>query len=137
MCTPGHRDAIIAHLALVGTDQSTKEILTAVEAKLGTVPRSSVASYLGINTPGTFVRTGRGRYRLARLDEPSTDLTGDAPEPVFVNNLARLYHADCFDWLARQPGQSVQAIVTDPPYGLVEYTPKEVEKLRANKGGGV
>lgn len=138
MPVPGEvRDAIIEHLALVGTDQSVKEIVTAVEARLGTVPRSSVASYLGINTPRLFERVGRGRYRLAGPDEPPADPAGDAPEPVFVDNLARLYHADCFDWLARQPQQSVQAVVTDPPYGLVEYTPKEVEKLRANKGGGV
>jgi site-specific DNA-methyltransferase (adenine-specific) len=29
----------------------------------------------------------------------------------------------------------VQAIVTDPPYGVVEYTEKEQKKLRSGKGG--
>lgn len=44
-------------------------------------------------------------------------------------------HADCFDWMARQPEQSVTAIVTDPPYGVKEYTESEMEKRRQGKGG--
>jgi site-specific DNA-methyltransferase (adenine-specific) len=32
-------------------------------------------------------------------------------------------------------GESVHAIVTDPPYGLKEYTPPEKEKLRSGHGG--
>ncbi|AUG40565.1 DNA methylase [Pseudomonas chlororaphis] len=35
----------------------------------------------------------------------------------------------------QQKPASVQAIVTDPPYGLVEYTAKETAKLRSGKGG--
>lgn len=30
------------------------------------VPRSSVRSYLNINTPGRFIRSERGTYRLVR-----------------------------------------------------------------------
>jgi hypothetical protein len=29
----------------------------------------------------------------------------------------------------------VHAVVTDPPYGVVEYSDKEVQKLRSGKGG--
>ena len=28
------------------------------------VPQSSIRSYLNLNTPGQFIRTGRGTYRL-------------------------------------------------------------------------
>lgn len=55
--------------------------------------------------------------------------------PAFTQGRARLYHADCFDWLTAQPENSVQAVVTDPPYGLVEYSPEEQLKLRAGRGG--
>ncbi len=48
---------------------------------------------------------------------------------------ATLYLGDCLEWLATQPPQSVHAVVTDPPYGLVEYTPKEQAKLRNGQGG--
>jgi len=34
-----------------------------------------------------------------------------------------------------QPAHSVHAIVTDPPYGLKEYTAPEKQKLRRGKGG--
>ncbi|MCE2398743.1 MAG: site-specific DNA-methyltransferase [Gemmatimonadetes bacterium] len=48
---------------------------------------------------------------------------------------ARLFEADCLDWLSSHPTASIHAVVTDPPYGLVEYTPKEQEKLRCGRGG--
>lgn len=48
-----------------------------------------------------------------------------------------LYNADCLDWMASQPGDSFEAIVTDPPYGLKEYTEKEKAKLRNGNRGGL
>ncbi len=46
-----------------------------------------------------------------------------------------LHQCDCLDWMERQPEKSVHAIVTDPPYGLKEYTAEEKQKLRARRGG--
>ena len=60
---------------------------------------------------------------------------GAQNDPVFSFGRATLYHSDCMDWLSRQPENSVHACVTDPPYGLVEYTPAQQSKLRAGKGG--
>ncbi len=48
-----------------------------------------------------------------------------------------LIHADCFNWLREQPPASVHAVCTDPPYGLIEFTRKEVTKLRNGNRGGV
>jgi 16S rRNA G966 N2-methylase RsmD len=56
-------------------------------------------------------------------------------QPIAVVGRARLFHADCLDWLARQRSASIHAVVTDPPYGLVEYSPREQLKLRNGKGG--
>jgi DNA modification methylase len=46
-----------------------------------------------------------------------------------------LYLADCLQWMDSRPANSVHAIVTDPPYGLKEYTHAEKEKLRKGRGG--
>lgn len=54
---------------------------------------------------------------------------------VFEFGQAELFQADCLEWLASRGDCSVHGVVTDPPYGLVEYTPKEQAKLRAGKGG--
>jgi site-specific DNA-methyltransferase (adenine-specific) len=43
---------------------------------------------------------------------------------------------DCFEWMKRVPQASVHAIVTDPPYGLKEYEPDQLEK-RLNGNGGI
>lgn len=48
---------------------------------------------------------------------------------------AKLFHADCFDWLEKQKDNAFHAVVTDPPYGLHEYTPEQQAKLRNGKGG--
>lgn len=42
---------------------------------------------------------------------------------------------DAFEWLRHAPRHSIQAVVTDPPYGLVEYTDKELRKLESGRGG--
>lgn len=55
--------------------------------------------------------------------------------PTFTHGEAAFYVADCLDWLAGQDEQSIHGVVTDPPYGLVEYTPKENEKRKNGKGG--
>ena len=46
-----------------------------------------------------------------------------------------IIHADCFEWMAGQSEHSVTAIVTDPPYGVREYTEAEMEKQRKGTGG--
>lgn len=46
-----------------------------------------------------------------------------------------LIHADCFDWLQGCPPRSLHAVCTDPPYGVLEFTEKEVTKLRSGRGG--
>ena len=42
---------------------------------------------------------------------------------------------DAVRWLSTLPGSSLHAIVTDPPYGVLEYEEKDHEKLRAGRGG--
>lgn len=46
-----------------------------------------------------------------------------------------LHNANSFEWLIDQPANSFHGVCTDPPFGIVEFTPKEVGKLRAGKGG--
>jgi DNA modification methylase len=46
-----------------------------------------------------------------------------------------LYWANCLDWMDSRPANSIHAVVTDPPYGLKEYTATEKDKLRKGKGG--
>jgi len=46
-----------------------------------------------------------------------------------------LHRADCLAWMESRGSNSIHAIVTDPPYGLKEYTPIEKAKLRRGKGG--
>ncbi|MCP4593300.1 MAG: site-specific DNA-methyltransferase [bacterium] len=47
----------------------------------------------------------------------------------------RIIQSDAFDWLANAKPCSIHAVVTDPPYGLVEYSPGELEKMRRGRGG--
>lgn len=59
----------------------------------------------------------------------------DRSAPIYATDRVQLHHADSIEWLRRQPEHSFHGVVTDPPYGLVEYTPGQLQKLRAGRGG--
>jgi DNA modification methylase len=131
---PGNiRDSIVGYLSALGTAATVAEIHMAVAHQVGDVAPSSVRSYLNLNTPDVFERTGRGCYRLKLND--SSHVKASTFEPVFEFGRAEFYQADCFAWLASRAPASVHAVVTDPPYGLVEYSAEEQRKLVKGKGG--
>lgn len=129
---PGQvRDSIVGYLQGTGS-ASLDQIYSYVSRELGEVPASSVRSYLNLNCPEKFTRLETGRYALVSSAIPAT------AHPRLPNRkigLSTLYVADCMSWLAGRAENSVHAVVTDPPYGLHEYTAKEQSKLRAGKGG--
>jgi len=47
----------------------------------------------------------------------------------------KIHLNDAFAWLEARDPQTIHAIVTDPPYGLKEYSDTEKKKLRAGRGG--
>lgn len=135
---PGEvRDAVLATLEAHPAGASVKQIVDGARGIIGSVPPSSVRSYLRLNTPRLFVRDGRGVYRLPGLEAAAPDSRNAAAAPFRIARYRRttLVQADCFDWLRLQEPNSIHAVVTDPPYGLVEYSPREQKKLRARKGG--
>lgn len=106
---------------------TSSEIASLVEEKSGTVlTASTVRSCLNLNTPGLFTRVERGKFILS-----------DALARVEKEDLgkSRIYHADCLKWMRVAPRESISAVVTDPPYGLVEYSEPEKGKLRRGHGG--
>jgi DNA modification methylase len=56
-------------------------------------------------------------------------------QPAFTYGSAAYYSADCVAWLKAREPNSIHGVVTDPPYGLVEYSAKENEKRLLGKGG--
>lgn len=46
-----------------------------------------------------------------------------------------IHHGNSFEWLRQQPANSFHAVCTDPPFGIVEFLPREMDKLRAGRGG--
>lgn len=106
---------------------------------IGPTPSSSIRSYLRLNTPPLFVREDRGLYSNAAATAsgaPSPSCEGGSPSRrPFQTGRALLVHADCFDWLQGQDDRTIHAVVTDPPYGLHEYTAAQQAKLRNGNGG--
>lgn len=136
---PGRvRDAICGALAIADRPLSVQEIEDHVTRIIGPTPSSSVRSYLRLNTPRLFVRQSRGSYALrARAEtglQPDLFQSVDWREPFHIGK-ATLVHADCFEWIRRRSDNSIHAVVTDPPYGLHEYTAEQQLKLRNGKGG--
>jgi hypothetical protein len=60
------RDAIVGYMSEVKGEASIQDIRDALAGRLGPVSPSSIRSYLNLNVPEVFQRTGRGRYRLKK-----------------------------------------------------------------------
>jgi site-specific DNA-methyltransferase (adenine-specific) len=90
----------------------------------------------------TILRETFGEYALNKTEakQPAaraqSERLGDRSIPN--KKWAQLYQlaqADCLDWLDQRAANSIHAVVTDPPYGLKEYTTEEKNKLRRGRGG--
>lgn len=64
----------------------------------------------------------------------NTDFSAGYEHYVFGKSI--VVHANSFDWMVKISESSIHAVVTDPPYGIKEYEPEQLEK-RANGSGGV
>lgn len=136
---PGRvRDAILDALGNAPQGLRVREICERVTGVLGPTPDSSVRSYLNLNADAIFVREERGVYRLRQEELSFVGSPVSAPKlaaTAFRFRKATIYQADCFAWLAAQQENSFHAVVTDPPYGLVEYSDEQQTKLRNGRGG--
>src|SRR5665213_2498475 len=129
---PGQvRDSIVDYLQGTGS-ASLDQIYNFVSRELGEVPASSVRSYLNLNCPAKFMRLAAGRYALAG-ESPQPDESKPSVKDKKIG-LSTLCVSDCMNWLSVRGDNSIHAVVTEPPYGLHEYTPKEQNKLRTGKG---
>ena len=138
------RDAILETLSYRVEGATVAEITEEVNHRLGPTPTSSVRSYLRLNTPKLLAREARGHYRIREEAQATLAFSGaraaaKAFTPIghkdFSFGKATLVQDDCFAWLQHAPANSVEAVVTDPPYGLIEYSDEQQEKLRAGRGG--
>ena len=134
---PGEiRDAIVGVLSKKSRGATVGEIQDAVHALIGSAAPSSVRSYLRLNSDSLFRRRGRGVYTIRETADGYGEKVRRQPSfRSYTIGGTTLVEADCFEWLRQQPENSIHAVVTDPPYGLVEYAPKQQEKLRNGKGG--
>lgn len=138
---PGQvRDAIVAVLAARPDGATVAEIIDAVHQQIDGAAPSSVRSYLRLNTPELFRKTARGHYTLKRAfgvreSFGHIEHTAQKSERQFAFGRSRFYEADCIDWLHARGRNTIHAVVTDPPYGLFEYSQDQQEKLRLGKGG--
>jgi len=49
--------------------------------------------------------------------------------------LYTIHRADSFEWLQKRKANSVHAVVTDPPYAIIEYLPDQLHKKETKNGG--
>jgi len=136
---PGRvRDAILKVLGDSSSPLPVSSIVEAVHREIGETPVSSIRSYLRLNTPELFIREARGIYRAkATQAAPGQRFLAlvEQQEQPFRFARSTLHHNDCLAWLDQQPSNSVHAVVTDPPYGMREYSYEQQRKLRIGKGG--
>ena len=70
----------------------------------------------------------------ARETFESLKCLGSAKRAALSDN-ALILQDDAIHLLAEMPENSIHAIVTDPPYGLIEYDQRHLQKKRKGRGG--
>jgi site-specific DNA-methyltransferase (adenine-specific) len=70
------------------------------------------------------------KHRLATKPATSENFVVTHPAPGI-----ELVLADALQWMSQRDENSIHAIVTDPPYALVEYEAADLQKMRAGQGG--
>jgi DNA modification methylase len=136
---PGEvRDAILSVLTARPAGAPLHTIERHVADLIGHAARSSVRSYLRLNTPSTFIRTTRGHYGLKTITRMRANKAAESRTDYwrsFSFGKSLVLEADCLNWLREGQPNTIHAVVTDPPYGLFEYSSEQQEKLRNGKGG--
>ena len=136
---PGEvRDAILSVLTARPAGAPLYTIEQHVADLIGHAARSSVRSYLRLNTPSTFIRTARGHYGLKTITRMRANKAAESRLDYwrsFSFGKSLVVEADCLNWLREGQPNTIHAVVTDPPYGLFEYSSEQQEKLRNGKGG--
>jgi len=119
------------------------------QSKRGPSQRAKPSTKLRVNPKSVSKRTKRCRTSSAPdlFDEAKAT---KAPIPTSGWDAIRLcgeyrrehlskrvsyVHADAAQWITLLPENSIHAVVTDPPYGVIEYNGCNQEKLRAGRGG--
>lgn len=105
-----------------------------LQLRLDWEPRSQSRRFAATSTSTLALVASANGWAVASTNSAEA-LAADGWPPLATVGAASLYVGDCLDWLAAQPSNSIHGVVTDPPYGLVEYTPHEQRKLRRGKGG--
>ncbi len=92
--------------------------------------------------PAKACRTGRDSatgWRDALIERQAETWAavrevGSQPR-THLSDKATYVLGDAIQWLAELPANSIHAVVTDPPYGVIEYEDKNHEKLKKGRGG--
>lgn len=97
---------------------------------------------LNLELPARALRKGRERapswrdalieHQIKKWEEVRE--IGAQPR-THLSDKATYVLGDAIQWLAELPANSIHAVVTDPPYGVIEYDDKHHEKLKIGRGG--
>ena len=116
-----------AHLSRSGTKSIIRPAATSSSG-------SRIRLIVGCRSPITG-NSPKGRYGLLSVRQVFRSIASSRYCDLVTMNTDRIYHVDAFAWLEQAPPCSIHAVVTDPPYGLIEYRPDQLDKMRRGRGG--
>jgi len=82
--------------------------------------------------PALFGQPTRPEQTI-RPEQPSPNSAATSPRPDL--GLTEMLHLSTFDWLRARAERSVNAVISDPPFSGVDFSPEQLERLRTGSGG--
>jgi len=101
-------------------------------SRVCTTARESESSSLSQSAGGA---SGTGAYSGVGMSTASPGIQALTDPDDRLSPRVALIGTDSASWMAAAPECCVHAIVTDPPYGLDEFQPGQLAKMKAGSGG--
>ena len=79
--------------------------------------------------------TSQPKRRTGRQRNQPRSIVRDRGDAARYSLGYEIYNSDAFEWLDAAPNNSIHAVVTDPPYGLIEYSESQLAKMKNGNGG--
>lgn len=119
----------LQYVVKLRSDEATKALAERAKQRASAIPTSTNITPIVSKLVSTF---NPNDYLIPKVnitgpsDEPNDETTKESAPIIDTNQIEAslqtaskfVIHADCFDFFQTQPAESVDHIITDPPYGI-------------------
>lgn len=111
----------LAQAEAAGKSHSIADTLREVETTDYSTDRQAILIAEHLNNPLVAgAKSEKDAFKVLKREEAKTKnlALAEAVGVSYNSSAHKLYHTDCIQWMAKQPDETFDVVLTDPPYGM-------------------